>query len=287
MRKVFEIEPRESTVFLTSDIVYGYRIEFCNAQYIPLKLSIMKPRYYFPYDTKQVLPTIVFLCGGAWVENDKNVWLPELAWFAKRGYAVASIQYAVTAKSRFPDNILNVKQGIRFLRSHSEEFGIDTDRIILMGESAGGYLTSLCAATNNTRDFDKGDNLDQSSQITAAVAFYPPAEPGDILRGKVEPTAGNPTPAVPPQFDMPADTFLYPSVVDYISKDTVPMLLLHGLADDLVDPSNSERIYKALQNAGVCSELFLVKDAGHADYRFIQPEMKEQILAFMDEIIRK
>lgn len=80
---------------------------------------------------------------------DQNVWTPELAWFAKRGFAVASIDYSVTARAKFSNQIEVVKLAIRYLKAHAEELGLDPQRFVAMGESAGGYLAALVGATAN------------------------------------------------------------------------------------------------------------------------------------------
>jgi acetyl esterase/lipase len=105
MKKYIEIERKEPCLYLDDNIVYGNRREFCNAVTKPLRLSLIRPRDYFSYDRKMILPVIVWLCGGAWTEMDRNVWIPELSWFAKHGYAVASVEYSVTARSRFTENV--------------------------------------------------------------------------------------------------------------------------------------------------------------------------------------
>ncbi|EOT30597.1 hypothetical protein [Enterococcus saccharolyticus] len=103
---------------LLPKIVYGHRMEGSNAVYRPLSLSLMRPRMSFPYDEKHTnLPVIIWLFGGSFSAMDRNVWTPELAWFAKRGYAVASIDYSVTARAKFPDQIEDVKLAIRYLKA--------------------------------------------------------------------------------------------------------------------------------------------------------------------------
>ena len=253
------IQPEQPSLLLTADIVYGHRIEFCGAQYLPLKLSLIKPRVHFHYDPPSAPPTIVFLCGGGWSETDHNVWLPELAWFAKRGYAVASVQYPVTRNSRYPENLERIQEAIDFLRAHAEEFKIDMSRFAVMGESAGAYLALMTAS--------KGE-------ADAAVAFYPPISPGALLD-----EAGGTV------LDLPSDSRNFASVLDSITPKMPPTLLLHGTVDELVPLSHSERIHARLQEQGIDSRLIVVEDANHADYRFFQPEIMDEILAFLNQKI--
>lgn len=65
-----------------------------------------------------------------------------------------------------------MKASIRYLRANANKFNIDPDRIGIVGGSAGGYLTAMAGVTSGTTTFDKGENLDQSSGVKAAVDLY-------------------------------------------------------------------------------------------------------------------
>jgi acetyl esterase/lipase len=279
MEKFLEISREEPVTYCSSNIVYGKRVVYDNSLHVQLKMSLIKPRNYYPYDRKSVLPVLVWLCGGAFTIMDRNAWIPELAWYAKRGFAVASVDYSVSAQSRFPDSIVDIKQAIRFLRAHAEEFDLDAGRIVLMGESAGGYLATLGAATESSTEFDKGEYLEYSSAVQAAVSFYPVADLGVLLNEGKQPEEK--TFVVPPEMVFPIDSFLYPDTAKYITSDTPPLMLLHGDADTMVNISHSRHIYEALIKAGCSAELYILKGAGHADYMFVQPEVKQLILDFM------
>lgn len=64
------------------------------------------------------------------------------------------------------------KAAVRFLREHAKEYGIDPAKIGVLGDSAGGYLAQMSGATNGEKQFDKGDFLNQSSDVQAVVSLY-------------------------------------------------------------------------------------------------------------------
>lgn len=260
MMERMEIEAKESAVLLTTDVVYGYRTEFCGAQYIPLKLSLMRPRIHFQYDREEVLPTILFLCGGGWTETDHNAWLPELSWFAKKGYAIASVQYPVTAVTRFPESLEAIKKAVSYLEAHSEEFHIDMEHKIIMGESAGAYLALLYAA----REKAKG-----------VVALYPPISPTALRDKKTNACV----------LELPCGAEKFPSLLDEIKEGMPQAMILHGTADDLVPFSHGEQICEKIWKTGGKAELLLIEGAGHAESHFFQEAVKERILQFMDKVI--
>ena len=102
MRYDWKVPSEEPVVTLGSEIVYAQRVEWCGATWRPLCLSLMRTRQFFYYDREETLPVVLFLCGGGFSNVDRNVWMPELAWFAKRGFAVVSVDYSVTSRTRFP-----------------------------------------------------------------------------------------------------------------------------------------------------------------------------------------
>lgn len=88
----------------------------------------------------------------------------------KPKHVVASIQYRVAPTARFPEPLEDVKASIRYLKAHADQFGIDPERIGIIGSSApGGYLTAMAATTSGTTTFDKGDNLQVGSDVKAAI----------------------------------------------------------------------------------------------------------------------
>jgi probable DNA metabolism protein len=146
MKKTIKLTAKEPLIALADGIVYAQRPDFCDITTRDLRVSLIRPRAFFDYDKRVVWPVVVFICGGAWTEMDRNAWIPELAWFAKKGYVIASVDYSVTARTRFPQQIVDIKEAIRFLRAHADKLGIDPNRFAVMGESAGGYLAALTGA---------------------------------------------------------------------------------------------------------------------------------------------
>ena len=95
---------------------------------------------YLPKNRKtgEKSPAILLIHGGGWKEGDKRQ--PREIEFgttlAENGYVAASINYALRSAGKFPLNLQDCKNGIRYLRCHAEELGIDPTRIAVMGGSA-------------------------------------------------------------------------------------------------------------------------------------------------------
>lgn len=270
MRKKIQVPREDEVITLASDIVYGQRQEWCHARYRQLKLSLMKPRCNYPYDEDKKYPLIVWLCGGSFAEVDRNIWMPELVYFAKQGFAVAAVDYSVLQLTRYPDQLVDIKEALRFIRAHAEEFHVDAERIALMGESAGGYLSVLAGLTGREREFDNGTYPEFTSEVQAMVAWYPCVEMERLVPGRKSVNMGE-------------DVENFPNLSEMIKEDAPPCLLLHGTDDRLVPPEHSEILYHALQEKGNEVDLYLVEGADHADRPFITMEVKQIITDFLKQ----
>jgi acetyl esterase/lipase len=263
MKKEIAIELNEQRIRLAANVVYGQRKYWGGQVYRNLSLSLMYPEYV--RGKKEVLPLIIWFCGGAFTEVDGNIWLPELVWFAKQGFIVASVEYSVTPVTVFPEQIEDAKLAIRFLKAHSNEYHIDPNKVVVMGESAGGYITSICGVTGKSREYDKGGYENYSSEIQAAVPWYAPAKMSSMSREHKG----------------------FIDVVPLITKDTPPFLILHGNKDNLVPLEQSEILYDGLQKAGIDSDFIVVNDATHGDPLFCQDEVRKIIITFIKDKLKK
>lgn len=134
-------------------------------------------------------PTVVMLHGGGWYDKpvpdtqnpapphgNPTWWLPMAHYFASRGMAAVILQYRVagTHDATVAQAVADVRSGIRWLRKYATSLSIDTDEIVLVGDSAGGHLalTSQMAASTLS---DEWGTSDQSLSTSAAgvAAFYP------------------------------------------------------------------------------------------------------------------
>ena len=165
---------------------------------------------FFPAtgDISSPAPLLVWVHGGAWrfgtnqALRDTVLRTPDgeqpntqalmRAAFQQAGWAVASINYRYSHQALFPGALHDVKEAVRFFRAHAHEFGIDPQRIVVAGGSAGGHLSMLVAHTGDSAAGNSvfGDSANaperdeyfegraasaypsHSSQVAAAASFY-------------------------------------------------------------------------------------------------------------------
>lgn len=272
MRQELKIEVTQPIIGLADRIVYSQSPCWCNSTFCQLSLSLLRPRQYYSYDRTYICPLIIFICGGAFEQMDRNVWMGELAYFAKKGYAVACVEYSTLPRTRWPQQLMDIKQAIRFLRSHAAEYGIQANRIAVMGESAGGYLAALTGLTGDNPLYKTDADQMQSDAVQAVIAWYPVTDLPGLIQATKEPKV------------MSHLTAQAPSLLDMVTPGSPPFFLVHGTDDEQVPYQHSELLYNRLQKSGVSADLYLLRGAHHNDAPFVQNEMKERMGGFLDHI---
>jgi acetyl esterase len=135
----------------------------------------LKLHFYLPADWKPAdkRPTILFFFGGGWRNGSHLQFVPQAEYFASRGLVAACADYRIeSAHKTTPDKCVeDAKSAMRWLRTKAGEFGVDPDRIVAAGGSAGGHLA---AATAVLPGFDvPGENPSVSCRPNALILFNP------------------------------------------------------------------------------------------------------------------
>lgn len=216
-------------------------IEYASVDGISLKLDLHRPQEAKP-------PLVVYVHGGAWRAGSKSD-VP-IAKLIDHGFAIASVDYRLSTQARFPAQVHDIKAAIRFLRASSEELYINTEKIAIIGSSAGGHLAALVGVTNGVEELEGrvGGHIDQSSAVQAIVSLYGASNLQSILGQSTEFGLTVRIPAlklllgdVP---DKKSDLAKLASPVAHLDKDDPPLLLIHGGADPQMPPAQSAELEK-------------------------------------------
>lgn len=242
-------------------------------------------------------PLLVWINGAGFRGCDKNLMAAEMEYFAEAGYAVACIYYRSSAQGHFPDQLIDCKTAVRFLRAHAKEYGIDPARVGTMGRSAGGHLSAWMAM--NPDGFDTDEWAGHSSDVQAAVDLFGPVDIHAInlleLERMKDPNhrwhslgethggalLGGDESTMLARSDQASPIFS-------ISDKMCPIIILHGEEDPLVPCSISEDFYTRIVNAGYGdrADLYLVKNGGHGTRELFQPMVKDTILTFLNQHLK-
>lgn len=195
--------------------------------------------------------------------------------FCGKGYTVFAVRPGSRPKYALPEMMENVYTGIRWVKAHAKEYGVDPDRLGLTGASAGGHLCSLAAVTPQPADPNAKNPLDRfDTRVRAVVAFFPPS---DFLNYGAKELSPESVRTVSPLFGdilfpggikNQSNEEIYDAIVKLsparqITSEAPPFLLFHGTADFLVPIKQSKLFLAALKEKGVPAELIIKQGGGH------------------------
>lgn len=118
------------------------------------------------------LPTVVWIHGGAWISGSSSDVLPYMRILAAEGYAAIAPNYTLGPEGTYPTAVTQLNDALAYIDAHAEELGVDPDRIVLAGDSAGAQLASQLAVLTTSSEY-------------AMLAGVAPALTADQLRGVV------------------------------------------------------------------------------------------------------
>lgn len=259
-----------------------------------LRMTVLVPR------TNDLKPAIVYFPGGGFTSADYEKYSEMRTALARAGFVVAAAEYRVVP-DKFPALVQDGKAAIRYLREHADEYGIDPARIGVIGDSAGGYVAQMLGTTNGEKAFDKGDFLDKSSDVQAAVTLYGISDLRSIGEGfpdAVQKVHQSPSVTEALLVNGPAfgkfpgaaigsdpEKALAASSMGHVQGKKPPFLIMHGTADTLVSPAQSAHLYEALKTGGNKVDYILVEGAGHGDLYWYQSPVIERVVSWFRQTL--
>jgi len=215
-------------------------------------------------------PVVIAAHGGGWQVGSRAAYKHWGPFLARNGYALFSIDYRLGKAGAYPGSVYDVKAAIQFVRAKAADLGLDPERIGLMGDSAGGHLAALVGLASDqfTAEYRGDPNYAVSANVKAVIGLYGAydmlaqwqhdqiARPRDQITEKY--LGASPMQNRRVYFDS--------SPISYatIDRNTARFLLIHGTADDVVDPTTQSQTFQnALNQAGIYVRRFVIPGAGH------------------------
>jgi len=245
---------------------------------------------YLPEKAEGPLPVIIWIHGGGWAAGSKDQCPPLRQGFISKGYAVASLGYRLSSHAIFPAQIEDCKAGIRWLRAHAKDYGLDPDRFGVWGSSAGGHLVALVGTSGGVKDFDVGGNLDVSSGVQAVCDFYGPT---DLIRFVSTPGFESHATERSPESHLLGglaterkELAAKANPITYVDKNDPPFLIVHGDKDTTVPINQSESLFESLKKVGVSAHFHTIKGAGHG-VGFGGKNIEDMVHGFFDARLKQ
>jgi acetyl esterase/lipase len=200
----------------------------------------------------------VVICPGGGYQNlamDKEGYA-FAKWLNGLGVSAFVLKYRLGPRYHHPIELGDAQRAIRTVRSRAVEYGLQADRIGIMGFSAGGHLASTAGTHFDTGDANAADAIDRaSSRPDFMVLCYPVITFGTFAHvGSRKNLLGdNPDPKLVENLSNELQ----------VTKDTPPTFLFHTTTDATVPVENSVMFYSALRKAGVPAELHIYERGPH------------------------
>ncbi len=273
--EVPKITAKEEKAVVYKNALYtdGYK----KGEKLDLHMNIM-----YHDDASSPQPVILFIPGGGFIGCDsQNSLRLERQFLAENGFAVASIEYHVVGNGFYTDAVQDVRDAMKFLSENAEKYNLDTSRLALMGNSAGGYMTALVSAMDST-GIKASIDLYGLSDLTKigmdfddeciAAHLSPTSSESQYVNGVFSGKAINE--------DLEKAAKANP--LSYIDGNECPMLIMHGDADNLVSSSQSLLVHNAINDAGGSSTRYSIIGAGHGRGGFNTEPALKTIVDFLN-----
>jgi alpha-L-fucosidase 2 len=246
-------------------IVYRENVVYGQVQGAGLLADIAYPQSQAP------LPAILSVHGGRWRSGDKRDRSTiDVKQWAGFGLFAMSIDYRLVGCSPAPACYQDFQCAIRYLHAHAKQYNLDTDRIFLIGQSAGGHMVSLAATLGDGPYPRTGGWKDASNDFRAAIGVAANYELNTLSWGKIwTPAKGDPIAARK-----------LASPVTHVNQKTKPLLILHSDNDRSVPIENALLMIKTLKQAGARHTFHRYPTAGHMG---ITDEVIARSLEFIKE----
>ncbi|MBP6506486.1 MAG: pectate lyase [Opitutaceae bacterium] len=252
-----------------------------NLTYAPgLQLDLYRPT------NATLLPAVLIVHAGGWDSGFRQMERPFAKRLAARGYVTVPVSYRLGAPGRFPAALHDLKAAVRWMRAHAAEHGIDPDRIVIAGMSAGGQLAALVGATNGLAEFEGtvGERTG-SSTVQAVVDIDGLADfTGPELVSQQEKTPSAPVRFLKGKFSEVPATWRAASALTHAGPLSAPTLFINSTAFAPILPGR-DAMRDKLRAAGVVSELIVIPDTPHPFWLF-EPWATPTVNA-TDEFLRR
>jgi len=212
-------------------------------------------------------PVLLQVHGGAWTIGQKAQQAsPLLARMTGHGWVCVDINYRLSPKATWPDQIVDVKRAIAWVKEHIAEHGGDPGFVVITGGSAGGHLSSLAALTPNEAGFQPGFE-DMDTTLQGAVPMYGVYDwTNRDKTGRSDMEKFLADKVLKSDFKTDRERWEQASSMSWVNPDAPPFFAIHGSNDSLV-PIEQARSFVAMLRA-VSNQPVAFAELPHAQHAF-------------------
>jgi acetyl esterase len=242
---------------------------FCQSATSPLELVYKQVetlqlgmKIFYPPGYKKGVhhPTMVFFFGGGWTGGSMAQFEPHAKHFANKSMITVLVDYRVKSRQNTTpfESVKDAKSAIRYLRQHAEALGVDANRIVVSGGSAGGHLAAACFTNESLNE--SSDDLAISPKPNALVLFNPVIDNGKDGYG----------------YERIGEAYVTFSPIHNINKGFPPTIFFLGTNDKLIPVETAQKFKQKVEEAGGRCDLFLFDNQPHGFFNK-EPFLSETI----------
>jgi acetyl esterase/lipase len=245
---------------------------------VDLKLDVYKRR---TATTPQ--PTVIYMHGGFWVAGNKEGAILNLLPWMEMGWNVVNVEYRLGAAALAPAALEDCFCALRFIggQAQAQMYNIDTSRIVVTGESAGGHLALALGTIPESEGLDRECAGAARPKVAAVINWFGIYDVPDVIDGPHRANAAvRWFGSLPNRMEIARRV----SPMTYIRSGLPPILTVHGDADNTVPYQQAVRLHEALAKVNVPNQLVTIPGGGHGNFT---PEQRDKIYITIREFLAK
>jgi len=250
---------------------------FPNLTYLTASNSELKLDIYSHRDTTGPQPTVIYIHGGFWAAGTKEGSLMALIPWMEMGWNVVNVEYRLARVAPAPAAVEDCLCALRYVANQAKMYDIDTNRIVLTGESAGGHLALTTGIIPETAGLDRECAGTPLPKVAAIINWFGITDVYDVIEGPHRANAAMQWFGSLPDREMIARRV---SPLTYVRSGLPRILTIHGDADTIVPYQHGVRLHEALTKAGVPNQLVTVPGGGHGNFT---PDQRTRIFSTIRE----
>lgn len=262
-------------------VVFEKGVEFANPDNQHLQVDLAHPK-----DATALLPAVVCIHGGGFRAGKREGYDKIVQTLAQHGYFAMTVTYRLAPAYPFPAAVLDCKSAVRWLRANAAKYHVDPNRIGVMGGSAGGHLAEFLGVTAGVKEFDKGDNLDQSSSVACVVNYYGPSDFTKSYGKSVDAAEVLPL-FLGGDLKTKLREHIIASPLYWVTPAAAPTLSIHGTEDKYVNYEQAGWLIDKLKLCQVEAELLTLPGAGHGFKGADAEKADAAMIAYFDAHLKK
>jgi len=240
----------------------GYRVT-PNITYMTASGMELKLDFYRPAQASGPLPTAIFMHGGGYrVTSRKEASSLSVMPYLQMGWNAVNVEYRGSGIALAPAAVEDARCALRWVIRNAKEYSVDTERIVVTGQSAGSHLAWMTGLAPESAGFDRNCPGPEPLKVAAVVSWYGVFDYTTLVDDLTRDYAVTWIGGQPNRKEVAARV----SPMTYVRAGVPPVIAIHGDADPIVPYEQEVRGIEALKKVGVTAELVTIPGGKHGNF---------------------